>query len=777
MKIMNINKLQNRITVLDGAMGTMLAPYLSAGQLPETLNILAPEKVLKVHESYIAAGAEIIYTNTFGANRFKFSDITELKKIISSGVSMAKQAAKNKNVLVALSVGPLGGLMEPLGNLTYDEAYRCFFEIMKTGADAGADITAVETMSDLLECKAAVLAAHDNGIPVFATMSFDSKGMTFTGCSAESMAVTLTALEALAIGLNCSLGPDKMIPIAKKILGNTNLPVIVKANAGLPDIAGLYGISPGEFYKSYKTLTDMGVSVIGGCCGTTPEHIKKLAELKNNFHPHETEYIAAAASHSIVVKLDKFRVIGERINPTGKKLLKQALINRDYDYILEQALTQTGAGAEILDVNCGINEIDETAVLSEIVLKVQSVSDAPLQIDSTSIDAIEAALKVYRGRAIVNSVNADDKVLDKILPIVKKYGALVIGLTLDEKGIPKTADERLKLAACIIKRAKDYNIKPKDIIIDPLTLTLGAEQAQANETLKAVRKLSDKGIKTVLGISNVSYGLSERELINRTFLNAALSNGLSLAIINPNSQAMSDTIAAYRVLNGEDERAAQFSLRNIQQEQKLKETAEASDTIEKCILNGFSNECAALIKRKLDDKIEPVKIIGELITALDTVGQLYESDKLFLPGLLMSAEAARAGLEIIRSFNKQESINKGKIILATVYGDIHDIGKNIVKIILSNYGYEIIDLGKNVNADTIITRAKKDNVRLIGLSALMTTTVKSMEEIIKLIRTSGHDCKIMVGGAVLTEEYGKKIGADYYAKDANAAVKIAKSTL
>jgi len=756
-----------KITILDGAMGTMLAPHLESGQLPESFNILAPEKVREIHENYIAAGAEIVYANTFGANRYKFG--AELKEIIARGVSIARSAAGNK-AKVAMSVGPLGALLEPLGKITYGEAYGAYSEIMRFGAEAGAELAAIETMSDLLECKAAVLAARDAGLSVFATMSFDRNGMAFAGCSAESMAVTLTALGAEAIGLNCSTGPYEMIPVAGKILKNTHLPVIVKANAGLPNVSGGYGLTPEEFALAYKTLTDMGVTLIGGCCGTTPEYIKKLSELKNNYHLRVTEYVPSVSSHSAAVKLDRFRTIGERINPTGKKLLKQALIERNYGYILEQAISQTVAGAEILDVNCGISEIDEKKVLPEIVLNIQSVCDAPLQLDSADAEALESALKAYRGRPIVNSVNADDKVLDKILPLVKRYSALVVGLTLSEKGIPATAEERLALAEYIIKRTEEYGIRREDVIIDPLTLTLGAEQAQAQETLKAVRELSRRGIKTLLGISNVSYGLPERELLTRTFLAAALANGLSAAIINPNSEAMNETVAAFRVINGDDAGAKAFSERSL----LAKREPAVSDTIEKCVLNGLKDECAALVKNKLDAGAKPLELVGELTSTLDEVGRRYEGGKLFLPGLLASAEAARAGFEVLRSAMPEGAGDKGKIILATVRGDIHDIGKNIVKVILSNYGYKIIDLGKSVDSETIIACAKKDGVRLIGLSALMTTTVKNMEEIIRDIRASGHRCKIMVGGAVLTEEYAQIIGADYYAKDANDAVKIAK---
>ncbi len=773
----------NKFTILDGAMGTMLQKSgLKLGSCPEALSVTNPDVITDIHKMYIKSGSDIIYTNTFGANEYKLKDSGySVEEIVSASVNAAKHACEGTNVKVALDVGPIGMLLEPLGTLKFEEAYDIFAKQIKAGADAGADLVVIETMTDLLEVKAAVLAAKENtSLPVFVTMTFEENKRTFTGCCVPSMAATLEGLGVDAIGINCSLGPNEVYEIAKVLCECTNLPVIVKPNAGLPrpDNSG-YDIDENQFAEAMKQIIDLGVCIVGGCCGTTPDYIKALKESATTMAPVEREQIkrSCVCSQSNFVKIDGVRVIGERINPTGKKLFKQALINNDMNYILNQALAQVQAGAHILDVNVGLPEINEKEMMVKTVKALQSITDLPLQIDSSDPEVIEAALRIYNGKAIVNSVNGEDKSLKSILPIVKKYGAAVVGLTLDEKGIPAKAEQRFAIAEKIVNTALEYGIKREDIYIDCLTLTASAEQDKVTETLKAVEMVKQKlGVHTVLGVSNISFGLPNRELINKTFLALALGKGLDLPIINPNVQEMMNIINAFNVLNNDDKNAENYIEKYSQETETVKKAEPADIDISYAIEKGLADEAKAVVKKLLCDEDAMSIINARLIPALDKVGENFEKGVIFLPQLIQAATAAQSAFEVIKesfSENSGTAQDKGTIVIATVKGDVHDIGKNIVKTILANYGYKIIDLGKNVSPEDVVEAAIKENAGLVGLSALMTTTLGAMEETIVQLRAR-HNCKIMVGGAVLTEEYAKTIGADYYAKDAKQGADIAK---
>ncbi len=768
----------NKITILDGAMGTMLQKSgLELGRCPEALSITNPDLITDIHKMYIKSGSDIIYTNTFGANEYKLkSSGYSVEEIISASVAAAKRAADGTSVKVALDIGPTGMLLEPLGTLAFETAYDMFAHQMKAGA--GADLIVIETMTDLLEVKAAVLAAKENtNLPVYVTMTFEENRRTFTGCSVEAMAATLEGLGVDAIGLNCSLGPKQVYEIAKELCENTSLPVIVKPNAGLPRPDGSgYDIDENGFAAAMEKILALGVTIVGGCCGTTPDYIKALADMVKIKTPAERKYapVSCVCSSSNCVKIDGVKVIGERINPTGKKLFKQALINNDMNYILNQALSQAQAGAHILDVNVGLPEIDEKEMMVKVVKALQSISDLPLQIDSSNPEVIEAALRIYNGKAIVNSVNGEDKSLHTILPIVKKYGAAVVGLTLDEKGIPSPAEERVAIAEKIVNTALYYGINKEDIYIDCLTLTASAEQDKVAETLKAVEMVKEKfGVHTVLGVSNISFGLPNRELINKTFLALALGRGLDLPIINPNVQEMMNIINAFNVLSNNDKNAESY-IGTYSFEAQEKPVVNTTVDITYAIEKGLADE-ACLAAKKLLETEDAMAIINEkLIPALDKVGDNFEKGTIFLPQLIQSATAAQNAFDAVKeSFGNESTQDKGTIVIATVKGDVHDIGKNIVKTILSNYGYRIVDLGKNVPPEDVVDAAIKENAALVGLSALMTTTLGAMEETIALIRAK-TDSKIMVGGAVLTADYAKTIGADYYAKDAKQAADIAK---
>lgn len=786
---MNFKKLiEKDFIFLDGAMGTMLQKSgLKLGGIPEELNITNPELIVNIHKSYIDAGADIVYTNTFGANRYKLQHSSySVEKIISSAVANAKKACEGTDALVALDIGPIGQLLEPTGSLSFDEAYDIFSQQIKAGKDA--DIVVFETMTDLLEIKSAVLACKENcDKPILCTMTFEQNLRTFTGCSVSAMALTLSGLGVDAIGVNCSLGPAEFAPILEEMRKWTNLPLITKPNAGLPDpVTNLYNIDSVQFSEYMKNLIPYGVKFFGGCCGTTPDYIK---ELKNALS--DEKYIdikhdipPAVCSSSATVVIDCPRIIGERINPTGKKIFKQALINNDIDYILNQAIEQIHAGADLLDVNVGLPDIDEKDMMIRTVKAIQSITDTPLQIDSTIPEVLESALKIYSGKPIVNSVNGEEDSLNSILPLVKKYGACVVGLTLDKGGIPKKAEDRFKIAEKIMNRAVEMGIPKQDIFIDCLTLTASAEQEGVMETLKALKMVKDKlGLKTVLGVSNISFGLPNRELINHNFLTMAISYGLDLPIINPNVASMTGAVRAYKLLANIDKNASEFisCYGNSQPQKNSSATPEKKNIdIFYAIENGLKND-GARITAELLETHDAMEVVNEmLIPALDKAGNEFEKGKIFLPQLILSAGVAQAAFDVIKEKlvkTNSSPVSKGKIILATVKGDIHDIGKNIVKVLLENYGYTIIDLGRDVEYQAVVDAAIKHNVKLIGLSALMTTTLKSMEETIALVRKNNIDCKIWVGGAVLTPEYAEKIGADFYAKDAKESVDIAKKIL
>ena len=792
--------------ILDGAMGTMLQQKgMELGVVPETLNITKPEWIVDIHSQYINAGSDVVYANTFGANRYKMKDTGyTVEELISAAIKNAKTAAKDTNALVALDVGPIGQLLEPTGSLSFEEAYDIVKEEILAAKDA--DLVAIETMTDLMEIKAAVLAAKENSnLPVITTMTFEENMRTFTGCSVSAMCLTLEGLGVDALGVNCSLGPKDLLPIVAEIAKWTSLPIVVKANAGLPDpVTNTYNVLPDEFASIYKEMLQYGVHTIGGCCGTTPEYIKKLKQMAEEANENG-EFVKSSMKRQLsvcsptkTVIVDQPRIVGERINPTGKKRFKQALMENDMDYILGQAIEQIEAGAEILDVNVGLPEIDEKEMMIKTVKALQSIVDVPLQIDSTKPEVIEAALRVYNGKPILNSVNGEDKILDEILPIVAKYGAAVIGLTLDENGIPDSAEKRVKIAEKIMNKAMSYGIPKEDVIIDCLTLTVSAEQKACLETLKALNIVKNKlGLRTVLGVSNISFGLPNRETVNKYFLTMALYSGLDLPIINPNVSSMVWAVKTYKVLADIDKNSMDFieysSTHEAESvvkksEQTGSDTGNVTATLSTPEANkilhametGMKNEGKRLTEECLN-KFDAMDIINEmLIPALDVVGDKFEKGKIFLPQLILAADVAKECFEAIKTFLADKgagSESKGKIVIATVKGDIHDIGKNIVKVILENYGFDVIDLGRDVDPEIVLKATVENDVHLVGLSALMTTTLGSMEDTIKLLRANNVDCKIMVGGAVLTKDYAMEIGADYYAKDAKMSADIAKEVL
>ncbi len=787
--------MKKNIVVFDGAMGTQLQKDgLRLGEVPEALNITDRNKLAEIHREYIDAGAKVITTNTFGANELKLERTKyAVEEIIHGAVMAAKDArdaAGSDNVYVALDIGPIGELLEPMGKLSFDRAYEIFKRQIVQGVKSGVDLILIETMTDLYEMKAAVLAAKENSdIPVIGTMSFEKDHRTFTGCLPSSMTLTLEGLGVDALGINCSLGPKEIKPILKDLLQWTNIPVLVQANAGLPAVKDgetYYNVTPSEFANEVLEFTKLGVSLVGGCCGTTPEYIREVTERVKKLAPAEIERkgFTALCTPTNTVVVDGVKVIGERINPTGKKLLKEALKNNDMDYILRQGVSQVEAGAEILDVNVGLREIDQKEMMVTLVKALQTVTDAPLQIDSSEPEVIEAGLRYYNGKAIVNSVNGEEKVLESILPIVKKYGAAVVGLTLDERGIPDNATDRYEIAEKIVKKAESFGISREDVYIDALTLTCSAQQKEVAETIKTLEMVKKGlGVKTVLGVSNISFGMPNRGLINETFLAIAMSAGLDLPIINPNDAAMMDKVYAFNVLYNHDKGSKEYIKRygenpEIKSSEALKKEDKAGINLKELVIKGLRDNAASATRELLKDKDELYIVNEYLIPALDKVGDDFEKGIIFLPQLIQSAETVKSSFDILKESLKgkeNNGISSGKIILATVKGDIHDIGKNIVKVILENYNYEIIDLGKDVPVESIVQEAAKyDEPIIVGLSALMTTTMKSMEETIKQLRQKGIRCTIVVGGAVLTPEYAKNMGADYYAKDAKEAVKIAK---
>ena len=790
---MDVNALlQQGPIVLDGAMGTMLQNAgLPLGQLPETYNLLHPEIVTDIHRQYLQAGARVVLANTFGANAHKLAGSgLAPEEAIAAGVRCAKKAAKAfDGAYVGLDIGPIGELLFPMGQLAFDEAYELFAEQVEAGVKAGADAIFIETMTDLYEAKAAVLAAKEHSsLPVFCTMSFEKDGRTFTGCQLSAMALTLSGLGVDGLGMNCSVGPVEMLEMAEEILRYTDLPLIIKPNAGLPEIVDgrtRYSITREEFVEAMQALVRRGAAMVGGCCGTDPGYIRALAEAVRGITPKRPAYapVSAVCSHAETVVIDRVRPIGERINPTGKKRMKQALQTHEMAYLVSQGLEQVEAGAKILDVNVGLPGLDEAAMMVEAVQTLQSVLTAPLQIDSSHPEVLEQALRAYNGVPIVNSVNGEEAVLRRILPMVKKYGACVVGLTLDETGIPRRAEDRLKIARRILAEALRYGIPKERVFIDCLVLTASAEQEAAYETLDAVRMVHEElGLKTVLGVSNISFGLPQRGALNQTFLALALANGLDLPILNPNVSAMMDTIFCYHQLKNLDigSRAyiERFAGRTEDKPAPLPKRGGETEDIAYCILKGLK-EPAAQCAEALLASTEPLALVQEtLIPALDEVGQQYEKGVLFLPQLLASADAAKACFERVRAHLQASGADKGpsrgRILMATVKGDIHDIGKNIVKVVLENYGYEVIDLGRDVPVQTVVEAARETKAPLVGLSALMTTTVASMKETIEALKAAGLGCRTMVGGAVLTQEYADEMGADFYAADVQASVAIAR---
>ena len=783
--------IKDNILIFDGAMGTMLQKNgLQMGENPEIFGFNNPDILINIHKAYLEAGANVVTTNTFGANELKLDKLGyTVEEIVDNAISVAKKAIdnvdKSKPRYIALDIGPIGEMLEPMGTLSFDRAYEIFKRQAVQGEKSGANIIIIETMMDLYEAKAAVLAVKENtNLPVFCTMTFDEDGRSFTGCTPESMVATIGGLGVDAIGVNCSLGPKQLLPIVKKITKMATIPVIVQANAGLPNIIdeqAYYDIDEKEFYSGVVEFINSGARIIGGCCGTNPNFIKYISDNIKDIELHKTEvdYKCVVCSPSKFIEIDKPTVMGERLNPTGRKSLKEALKNENIDYIIKLALEQINAGAEILNVNVGLPDIDEKTVMPKVIREIQGIIDTPLQIDSSNIEALEQGLRYYNGRTIVNSVNGKEDSLEKILPIVKKYGSALVGLALDDKGITETAEGRFEIAKKIVKRAQSYGIRKEDIFIDCLSLTVSAQQLEAMETIKAIKLVKEKlGVKTILGVSNISFGIPSRKHINNTYLNLALGAGLDLAIINPNEEGMVEAIDAFKVINNVDKGCIKYidKYGNVSKDlTKLKSNTEL--TLEEVVERGLKEEARDKTIELLKENDANIILDEILIPSLDNVGKKYDSGEIFLPQLIQCAETVKASLNIIKEKLLQENTNnisKGKIIVATVKGDIHDIGKNIVKIMLENYGYEVIDLGKDVPIEKVVQKSKELDIKLVGLSALMTTTVKSMEDTIKALRYNNIDAKIFVGGAVLTEEYAKNIGADYYSKDAKSAIEIAQ---
>ncbi len=779
-------RLKNRIVLLDGATGTVLQQMgLPPGGKPELLNLTDPARIRSVAAGYVEAGSDVVCTNTFGASGKKLAGTGHsVSEIVHAAVSLAKEAAGTR-ALVALDVGPLGELLEPMGTLTFEEAYDCFREVVTAGEAAGADLIFLETMTDLYEIKAALLAAKENtGLPVFASMSFDETGRAFTGCTVSAMARTLEGLGADAIGFNCSVGPDKLGPLLRELCENTTLPVLAKPNAGLPDPAtGAYDMGAEAFAEILAGYRELGVTIFGGCCGTTPEYIRRLKAALDGKEPAARTYRRAGfvCSPTNPVYLDGVRVIGERVNPTGKKRLQQALLAHDLDYILDVAVQEEDAGADILDVNVGYPGVDEVSMLPAVVKKLQSAVSLPLQLDSSNPAALEAGLRVYNGKAAVNSVNGEPEVLGRVLPIVKKYGAAVVGLTLDKGGIPQTAAGRVEIARRILDAALAHGIPREDVWIDCLTLTVSAQQEQAAETLQAVRTVrEDLGLQTVLGVSNISFGLPNRGLITQSFLTQAMGAGLTLPILNPNQREMMDAVAAFRVLSGEDAACRSYIARFTDVPAAPKPAEGGSLTLEDAIVRGLKSDAARLAEKMLETEPELSVVEGHLIPALDRIGEEYEAGRAFLPQLLSAAGAAEKVFEAVKASLAEKgggSVKKGRFVIATVQGDIHDIGKNIVKTVMENYGYEAIDLGRDVPPEVVLETVEREHIRLVGLSALMTTTLPAMEATIQLLHTLPDPPVIFVGGAVVTPEYAAQMGADYYTKDARASVEVARRVL
>lgn len=779
-----------RILFFDGGMGTLLQEQgLQAGELPETWNLKNPEPIIQIHKAYLAAGADIILANTFGANRFKYGE--DLEKIVTAGVANAKKAVaeSGKKAYVALDIGSTGKLLKPMGTLDFEEAVGVFAEIIRVGEKAGADLILIETMSDTYELKAAVLAAKENStLPIMATVIFDESKKMLTGASPQVVVSLLEGLGVDALGINCGLGPKQMKEIVKELLKYASIPVIVNPNAGLPRSENgktVFDVGAEEFAEDMEEIVIMGAWFAGGCCGTTPAHIQAMVEKCKEITPVPIapKNYTFVTSYSTAVELGgRPVIIGERINPTGKSKFKQALRDHNIDYILEEGVKQEDSGAHILDVNVGLPEIDEAAMMETIVYELQSIMPIPLQIDTTNMEAMERALRIYNGKPMINSVNGKAEIMEQVFPLVKKYGGVVVGLALDEDGIPDTTEGRLAIAEKIYQTGEKYGISRKDIVIDALVMTMSTNNESAKITLDTVKEITARGGKTVLGVSNISFGLPQRELINAAFFTMAMNNGLSAGIINPNAKAMRQAYDTFCVLGGYDAQCMNYieNYAVTDAPNAAAKPAAAKLNLTDSIIKGLKDQAYRATEEELKTK-EPMEIInGELVPALDVVGQGFEKGTMFLPQLLMSAEAAKAGFEAIRQYvqsHGEAQEKKATIVIATVKGDIHDIGKNIVKVLLENYGYEVIDLGKDVPPEKIVETVVDKHALLVGLSALMTTTVVNMEESIKELHKEAPWCKIMVGGAVLTQEYADMIGADFYGKDAMQSVYYAERLL
>lgn len=781
---MNIlDKLNRERLYCDGAMGSILQQKgMKTGELPERLNITAPDVITSIHKSYLDCGCNIVTSNTFGANSLKF-DADELENIIESAIKNAKNAINQADydAVVALDIGPTGKLLKPMGDLDFEDAVNIFKNTISLGAKFGADLVLIETMSDTYEIKAAVLAAKECcDLPVFVTATFDENGKLLSGSSVQGFCALCEGLSVDAIGVNCGLGPDKMLIIVEEMCQYSSTPIICNPNAGLPEVVDgktVYNVNPADFAQSISEIAKLPVSVLGGCCGTTPDHIGEMIKTVENleFNAISQKEITVVSSYSKAVEIGKKPVIiGERINPTGKSKFKQALRDRNIEYILTEGISQQKSGAHILDVNVGLPEIDEVAMLCDAVYNLQSIIDLPLQLDTSNYSAMEKAMRMYNGKPMINSVNGKQESMDAVFPLVQKYGGVVVALTLDENGIPDLPEDRVKIADRIIKEAEKYGIKPHDLVFDTLTMTVATDSLAAEKTLSALSALNDLGLNTCLGVSNVSFGLPNREVLNGSFFTLALQNGLKCGIINPNNATMKNAYTAFCALTNHDEGFADYisTFADVKSETV---TTTTSMSLYDAIVAGLTDSASTAVANELTTR-DPLEIINsDLIPALDKAGADYENNVIFLPQLLMCASAAKSAFDVIKSKmpDDRSDTKKGKVVIATVKGDIHDIGKNIVKVLLENYNFDVIDLGKDVPPEDVVNAVKQSGANLVGLSALMTTTVPSMEQTISLLKAECPNVKTVVGGAVLTQEYADTIGADKYCRDAMSTVRYA----
>lgn len=787
MKITELIK--NETVYFDGGMGTLLQQKgLQPGELPETWNLLHPDIITDIHRSYFGAGANIVKTNTFGANSLKFDNLEE---IVTAAVDNANKARQGfDKTYVALDIGPLGKMLRPLGDMDFEHAVEIFSETVKIGAKLDVDLILIETMNDSYETKAAVLAAKENSdLPIFVTTVYDENAKLMTGATPQAMVALLEGLGVDALGLNCSLGPKQMKNIVPMLVNSASIPVIVNPNAGLPRSENgqtVYDVDADEFSDIMAEIVEGGARIVGGCCGTTPEFIRKTVEKTKGIQPKPIEFkhttLVSSYTHAVEIGPSPI-LIGERINPTGKSKFKEALRQKNMDYILNEGIAQQEKGVQILDVNVGLPEIDEVEMIKNAVFELQSVIDLPLQIDTVDVAAMEQAMRIYNGKPLVNSVNGKAKNMKEVFPLIQKYGGTLIALTIDEDGIPETVEGRVSIAKNIIETAKSYGIDKKDIVVDPLAMTISSDTNSANITLEAIKQINALGVKTSLGVSNISFGLPNRDFVTSTFFAMALQNGLSCGIMNPYSQEMMKVYYCFKALTNRDENCCDYIdfcstvvTQTVASAPTSGKSLESSDSepLKKAIIKGLKDQAAA-VTAELLKTMSPLELIdSQIIPALDIVGKGFEEKTVFLPQLLMSAEAAKSSFDVVKASMPSGGSGKGIIILATVKGDIHDIGKNIVKVLLENYGYEVVDLGKDVPPELVCKTAVEQDINLIGLSALMTTTVPSMEETIKQLRIAKPGCKVLVGGAVLTQEYADMIGADFYAKDAMESVRYAE---